>query len=773
MTTKSSRTKRQLRRAESASAVPAIDRAVAAATCKLLIAMDRLEIDPVYFSRSVAACQGSWVWPEAVIRYMVRQNETHQNRPSDSLVEAWSAGKARLRNLAIPDANDPSTAVQAGKLVDPEKILAIKSGLFHTLATHAQHRLQVAHETLTWLSEAPDPANELPFLRNARYLGVALGLDASAKGIIELMSLVANSDSLKLALAAVPRTSMNTALSVIARWVGGHKATLETLFFSNGALVQCGLHTGLTLYITNLEEALQVNSSTFVEKLNEVHASEQSFIESFLHAAPPTCLSTEDISHLERFHALARSALRQAGAQRTRGMNVLLYGPPGTGKTEYAKLLAKDAGLKLYEVPFSGYAGASVAPGLRLGSLIMALKALECHQNSAVLLDEAEDIFEPPSKGDDRHSNQLSKAWLNNFLETAAVPVIWSSNAISQIDPATLRRFALVQEIGYPPQHVRSRLARTYLSKLPLEDADIQSVSRLPMLTPGSLELTARTVMLAQPTDRAQALSWVQDHLKSSRTAQGMPPDILTSDSVTKFDLRFANICDGPRFQDLLHFMTTEPRMSLCLYGIPGTGKTEFAHYLADQLGRDVVTRSGGDLMSKYVGETEQNIARMFDECADSCLDTVLLLDEADTFLRKRQQASRSWEVSQTNEFLARMGRFPGTFVCTTNLFDELDPAILRRFQFRMRFAALRPEQASVMFETTFGLPAPAELRELSGLVPADYANVKRQLRIMRDCNTAPQLMQLLKVEAMTRQGRIGSAPSRIGFLSQLRTEYA
>jgi AAA+ superfamily predicted ATPase len=64
----------------------------------------------------------------------------------------------------------------------------------------------------------------------------------------------------------------------------------------------------------------------------------------------PTRLNLPDVQHLDRFTDLALPTLRHATAQGAPGLNIMLYGPPGTGKTEYAKLLAREAGLQLFEV---------------------------------------------------------------------------------------------------------------------------------------------------------------------------------------------------------------------------------------------------------------------------------------------------------------------------------------------------------------------------------------------------------------------------------------
>ena len=89
-------------------------------------------------------------------------------------------------------------------------------------------------------------------------------------------------------------------------------------------------------------------------------------------------------------------------------------------------------------------------------------------------------------------------------------------------------------------------------------------------------------------------------------------------------------------------------------------------------------------------------MAKMYAEAENE--QAVLLLDEADSFLRSRRMAERNYEVSEVNEMLQGMERFAGIFICTTNLFEELDEAALRRFTFKIRFHPLKPEQRERMF---------------------------------------------------------------------------
>jgi SpoVK/Ycf46/Vps4 family AAA+-type ATPase len=161
------------------------------------------------------------------------------------------------------------------------------------------------------------------------------------------------------------------------------------------------------------------------------------------------------------------------------------------------------------------------------------------------------------------------------------------------------------------------------------------------------------------------------------------------------------------------------------------------AEHIAQALAKPLLVRQASDLMSKYVGETEQNMARMFEEAQTE--SAVLLLDEADSFLRSRQRAERTYEVTEVNEMLQGMERFGGVFICTTNLFEDLDTAALRRFTFKIRFLPLTTRQRESMFVTEAldgtATALSAEQRQrlacLDQLTPGDFAAVKRQVDLL------------------------------------------
>jgi SpoVK/Ycf46/Vps4 family AAA+-type ATPase len=753
---------RKLQRAENASDIPPLDRAIAQAICKLVIAQDRIPLDSTFFSRAVAACNGAFVWPESVLRYM--ENEQKIWAPSDGKESAKSGRRRALKHIKLVAGLDEAVWVNASALVDPDRLLAVRSACFNSFCMDAPMRLSMAHATLAWLSKAPDPSNAIPILRSATYMAHAFGMDLASTEVFKFMCLVSRSAGLKLVLNTLDCHSMETGVDILSRWIGsGQRADVEGLFSSNSVLVQTGMHCGFDTQPTDLEDVLHLGNQLILRQLQREHSNERAFLDSFLNASRPPALTTSDIPHLAAAHEMHRALLSNAAKCEIHGVNLLLYGDPGTGKTEYARLLAHEAGVKLYEIESCSPLGASAKPGQRLGMLMITLRALQHHPHTAVLFDEAEDFFEPPTRGDSRVFNNLSKAWLNQFLENTGAPVIWTSNYIDHIESSTLRRIMVLHEMRSPPANVRAKIAQQHFGPLGLDGDDIQNVAALPGLTPAQIEITAKTIQLAGPKDLSQARRWTQQHLTNSRKALGFSQNTGLRNSPVAFDPRYLNTHNGPSVEKLLQHLESEPAISLCLYGLPGTGKTEFARYISEQLGRDLIVRTASDLLSKWLGETEQRIAAMFESCSENPQDCILLLDEADTFLRTRQGARNTWEVSHTNEFLARMSLFPGTFICTTNLFGELDSAVLRRFQFRIQFDVMTDDQVIDMFERTFGLHSPIGGKPLKGLVPADFANVKRQLKFMETDMQAQGIHELLRIEAMSRQGQM-STHSPIGF---------
>jgi hypothetical protein len=183
---------------------------------------------------------------------------------------------------------------------------------------------------------------------------------------------------------------------------------------------------------------------------------------------------------------------------------------------------------------------------------------------------------------------------------------------------------------------------------------------------------------------------------------------------------------------------------SLCLYGVPGSGKSEYARFLANKLNMKVLQKRGSDLFSAWVGQAEKNIAEAFSEAVKKRM--FLVFDEADSFLLDRRHAIRTWEVTQVNEMLTHMESHPLPFVCTTNLMEAIDQASLRRFTFKVKYDFLTPSQVELAFRHFFGTDSTVSLDDLTYMSPGDFAVVVKKARIFGIDDHA-ELVTLLKQE--------------------------
>ena len=205
----------------------------------------------------------------------------------------------------------------------------------------------------------------------------------------------------------------------------------------------------------------------------------------------------------------------------------------------------------------------------------------------------------------------------------------------------------------------------------------------------------------------------------------------------------------------------------LCLYGPPCTGKTAYARWLAEKLGMPLLVKRASDLMSMFVGENEKNIAAAFEEAQQD--GSLLLIDEVDSFLSDRRGAKARWEASLVNELLTQMESFSGVFIASTNLMAGLDQAALRRFDLKVKFDFLKPEQACELLtrhSRHLEIEAPSAMHlsrisRMNNLTPGDFASIVRQNRFRRIIS-ADDMLTALEAECGIKEG----GRSGIGFLN-------
>ncbi|HEG7047075.1 TPA: ATP-binding protein [Campylobacter coli] len=131
----------------------------------------------------------------------------------------------------------------------------------------------------------------------------------------------------------------------------------------------------------------------------------------------------------------------------------------------------------------------------------------------------------------------------------------------------------------------------------------------------------------------------------------------------------------------------------IIFYGPAGTGKTMSALAMAKSMKKTVLSFDCSKILSKWVGESEQNVRKIFDtykNIVQTCKQSpILLLNEADQFLSTRVESSSGSDKMHNqmqNIFLEQIERFNGVIIATTNFLESLDSAFSRRFDYKIEF---------------------------------------------------------------------------------------
>ena len=436
-------------------------------------------------------------------------------------------------------------------------------------------------------------------------------------------------------------------------------------------------------------------------------------------------LDTSDFEHL----AISPARIIEYIKSANKGLNILLYGKAGVGKTEFCKAVARAINKDLYEVAFVDEDGDSASSTERLRALRLS-NAMLNSKNSIILFDEIEDVF--------RRRN-VSKAYINRTLEENKVPTFWLTNDVCSMDDAYIRRFDMAIEFKIPPKARRKELIASY-TKGTLNEKTINKLAKNKAIAPALISSASKVLNTLKVADEKERNKLFTKLIDGNLNAQGKLR--FTSAKKSKktkgvelpdsYDICYINT--SADLKEIAKGIKEQSNARICIYGVPGTGKSAYAKYIAKELGCEIIIKKGSDLIDCYVGNTEKNIAEAFKEAKDK--KAVLCFDEVDGFLLDRTSAIRSWEINRVNEMLVQMESFEGVFIATTNLCDSLDKASLRRFDLKLEFGYLKSEQACELFKKEcelLGLEVSKTALSLVGslrtLTPGDFATIKRANR--------------------------------------------
>ncbi len=470
-----------------------------------------------------------------------------------------------------------------------------------------------------------------------------------------------------------------------------------------------------------------------------------------------------------------------------KGIRILLYGKPGTGKTEFSRCLARTLNYKTYILN-------QIDPELSESRH----KALHIYENlinddkSILIIDEAEDLLESGilfSKGN-RGICIRSKGLVNTILDESKTIQIWIVNSVDDIDASTLRRFNYSIEFSdllfSQRKVIWNNLLNKYNYSSLLNDNDVSMISDKYDVNAGPIRNAIENFSLFSKNDtkKDEFLSVINNTLESHirlTKKEGTSSVNIKNPMFTNYDISGLNIKTNinTTLAILDNFNTLWENgnhsdirnLNVLLWGPPGTGKTEIAKYIARRIKRTLIIKNASDILSRWVGDTESNIASAFRQAERD--KAILFIDEIDGLLSNRQNMKQTWEVTQVNELLVQMENFNGMLICATNNIGIVDSASIRRFTVKLEFDYLTDDGAMHFFNLYFSkilgkriknVDELFELKKIKNLTPGDFKITHNKLLLSSNSEISVlDIISELRDEAKIRENNL---PKRMGFIA-------
>ncbi|PKI12948.1 ATP-binding protein [Colwellia sp. 12G3] len=512
--------------------------------------------------------------------------------------------------------------------------------------------------------------------------------------------------------------------------------------------------TGLFMF-DNATQVLELTPlpSVIIECLTHVKAKSYSELVAQITIQPtPSNLSLADFDYVQSDTLL--KLIKQAVSKKLIGVNILIYGIPGTGKTELAKALLAHLNNNLYEIkpigdsldnPEDEFNSRTSSACLRLQYHKLVQKLCHNDRKCVLLIDECEDIFR-----DYQYQSRISKDTLHSVLENNTIPTIWITNHLDELEESCIRRFKFVVEIPQLNVSTRKRIIDKLCKGLNVSIPFKDSLARKQELSPAVIDNgTSIAKLLKQKSDNAE--NTLTEVIDNTLKACGYDTEPLNYKQTMSFEPQLVNLMGNSSDVTLIeHAVSNNRDVRSLLLGPPGTGKTALVHHLADKLDMPLITAKCSDIIDKYVGESEKNVAELFKRAHRE--GAILLLDEVDSLLLSRDGLDKSWEVQLVNELLTQMESFTQPLFAATNYSGKLDKAVMRRFDFKLQFDYLTHEQVLRFYKQAAHVRAipsiiKEELLKLTHLTAGDFAIVQRRNHFNPKALTPNEIIDLLKAE--------------------------
>jgi ATP-dependent metalloprotease FtsH len=381
---------------------------------------------------------------------------------------------------------------------------------------------------------------------------------------------------------------------------------------------------------------------------------------------------------------------------------ILLYGPPGTGKTFIARATAGEFNLNFLSVKVSDMTSSYQAASTQMITKIFKTAA----ENTPCLLffDEFEGVVSERSSGglsteDVRIVNQLLRSLEEIRSLHGKVIVMAATNNKEKLDEAVVRPGRFDRQIHVPLPDVD---ARTLIIEHILRDKPVAKnidATILAHISDGmsSAEIAAAiekaifgilTTSLADNYTETTSPIISQEQLvdafrnlyaREKQTVKWIGwDDIILSDETVDALKKLVKFIENP---DLTDRMNIDAPRGVLLFGPPGTGKTTIARVIANEANASFSSISAADIYSKWLGESEQRIQKLFSE-ARKHRPSIIFIDEIDAMMRTRGGGGSEHTDKITNQILQEIdgiANSAGIFIIgATNAPALIDPALLR-----------------------------------------------------------------------------------------------
>ncbi|HZS41847.1 MAG TPA: ATP-binding protein [Polyangia bacterium] len=433
-----------------------------------------------------------------------------------------------------------------------------------------------------------------------------------------------------------------------------------------------------------------------------------------LRADAPARAPVPDLDELWLPDSLRAAILDELARPPSAPLRLVLAGRPGSGRRSLAAALASRAGRRLALIDAALLSGAErpLAPALALELRRASLRGeLPCVAN----LDRA-GLDEPGARDAVREVLRRHPKPLAVRCAPDEAPPLDAGHA----------RF----ELPSLSESERADCFRRALSRRALPLAAADGLAARYRVEPGVIEHVTAQAARACGDDPAGALDAALRQYRDTRigavatrvarladwSQAVLPPEVV--DSIREFIGRVERRRTVFEEWGFSRVLSSARGLVALFQGGPGTGKSMVAGIIARELGFDLYRIDLSRILSKWIGETEQNLAQVFDAAEDG--QAILLFDEADSLFAKRTEVKTSsdrYANAEVNYLLQRLDSFEGIAILTSNFGASIDAAFKRRLSLRLQFPFPDEEQREQLWRVHLPpeLPVEGEL-DLAGL---------------------------------------------------------